>query len=48
MDVMPECFYRASIVFCDTGENIKTLDSRLKIAGMTEKRNARGILIFSF
>ncbi len=33
--VMPECFYRASSVFCDTGENKKTLDSRLKTAGMT-------------
>ena len=32
---MPECFYRASSVFCDTGYNRKTLDSRLKIAGMT-------------
>ncbi len=27
--VMPECFYRASSVFCDTGENKKTLDYRL-------------------
>jgi len=33
--VMPECFYRASSVFCDTGENKKTLDSRLETAGMT-------------
>jgi len=33
--VMPECFYRASSIFCDTGENRKTLDSRLKTAGMT-------------
>jgi len=33
--VMPECFYRASSVFCDTGENKKTLDCRLKTAGMT-------------
>jgi len=32
---MPECFYRASSVFCDTGENKTTLDSRLKTAGMT-------------
>src|SRR3989338_4414465 len=32
---MPECFYRASSVFCDTGYNRKTLDSRLKVAGMT-------------
>jgi len=32
---MPECFYRASSVFCNMDYNIKTMDSRLKTAGMT-------------
>jgi len=31
--VMPECFYRASSVFCVTEKNTKTLDSRLKNCG---------------
>ncbi|MBI5894034.1 MAG: hypothetical protein HZB79_10410 [Deltaproteobacteria bacterium] len=30
-----ETFGDASSIFCDTGENRKTLDSRLKTAGMT-------------
>ena len=30
-----ETFGDSSSVFCDTGYNRKTLDSRLKIAGMT-------------
>ena len=33
--VMPECFYRASSVFSAGDKKIKTLDSRLRRAGMT-------------